>query len=95
MEQIKRLKGHTGDVYAIEVAQEDSILRFGNMISGGDYTIKTWNTEVGDAIRLTIAIRQALAIKPCKVTLDTSVALKCAVSVSFLDLGTRRFVPGI
>jgi hypothetical protein len=47
MEQTKRLKGHSGDVYAnpIEVAQDDTLLRFGNMISGGDYTIKTWNTE--------------------------------------------------
>lgn len=47
MEQTKKLKGHTGDVYAIEAAQDDSMLRFGNMISGGDYTIKTWNTETG------------------------------------------------
>jgi hypothetical protein len=46
MEQTKRLKGHAGDVYAIEVAQDDAMLRFGNMLSGGDYTIKTWNTEV-------------------------------------------------
>jgi WD40 repeat protein len=46
VEQSKRLKGHSGDVYAIEIAQDDTLLRFGNMVSGGDYTIKTWNTEV-------------------------------------------------
>ena len=48
MEQTRRLKGHSGDVYAIEVAPDDAMIRFGNMISGGDYTIKTWNTEVCD-----------------------------------------------
>lgn len=51
MEQTKRLKGHSGDVYAIEVAQDDAMLRFGNMISGGDYTIKAWNTEVHTHIK--------------------------------------------
>ncbi|KAJ3301890.1 hypothetical protein HDV03_000257 [Kappamyces sp. JEL0829] len=47
MEQTRRLKGHNGDVYAIEVLQDDSFLRFGNMVSGGDYVIKTWNADTG------------------------------------------------
>jgi WD40 repeat protein len=46
VDQSKRLKGHTGDVYALELFCDDNVRRFGNMISGGDYSLRTWKSEV-------------------------------------------------
>ncbi|KAI8911832.1 WD40-repeat-containing domain protein, partial [Gorgonomyces haynaldii] len=45
VEQSKRLKGHTGDVYALELFQEDNTRRYGTMISGGDYSLRSWKSE--------------------------------------------------
>ncbi|KAI8929759.1 WD40-repeat-containing domain protein [Entophlyctis helioformis] len=48
VEQVKRLKAHTGDVYALElITDPENHRRVGGMVSGGDYTIRTWNTELG------------------------------------------------
>ena len=47
MDQNKRIKGHTGDVYAIELFADDKVRRYGTMVSGGDYSIKTWKAELG------------------------------------------------
>ena len=47
VEQTKKLKGHSGDVYALELlADGGNSQRLGNLVSGGDYTLKTWNIEV-------------------------------------------------
>ncbi|KAH9263510.1 hypothetical protein BASA83_013087 [Batrachochytrium salamandrivorans] len=41
-----KLKAHTGDVYALELLHDpDNIRRIDNLVSGGDYTIRTWNTD--------------------------------------------------
>jgi WD40 repeat protein len=41
MEQTKRIKGHTGDVYALEIITDET--RYGSLASGGDYSVKTWD----------------------------------------------------
>ena len=46
VEQIKKIKGHIGDVYALELTLDESLARFGNLVSGGDYTVRTWNLNV-------------------------------------------------
>jgi WD40 repeat protein len=46
MEQIKKMKGHAGDVYALELMPDDGFSRHGGLASGGDYSIKTWNLAV-------------------------------------------------
>ncbi|KAJ3257160.1 hypothetical protein HK103_004858 [Boothiomyces macroporosus] len=51
VDQIRRLKGHSGDVYALEATTEDVLHRTGNLVSGGDYSIKTWNTETGTVMQ--------------------------------------------
>lgn len=45
VDQAKRLKAHTGDVYALELFSEDNIRRFGHIVSGGDYSLKTWKSD--------------------------------------------------
>lgn len=78
MEQTRRLKGHSGDVYAIEVAPDDAMIRFGNMISGGDYTIKTWNTEVCHHLSILVADNFSPIIKDwnCKPYITRSYRLR-------------------
>jgi WD40 repeat protein len=44
VDQQKRLKGHTGDVYALQVCQDD--LRH-QLLTAGDYTLKVWNMDTG------------------------------------------------
>ncbi|KAJ3271099.1 hypothetical protein HDV01_007036 [Terramyces sp. JEL0728] len=51
VDQIKRLKGHSGDVYALEATSDDVLHRAGNLVSGGDYSIKTWNTDTGNVMQ--------------------------------------------
>jgi WD40 repeat protein len=46
VDQIKKMKGHVGDVYALELTLDESLARFGNLVSGGDYTVRTWNLNV-------------------------------------------------
>jgi WD40 repeat protein len=46
VEQVRRIKGHSGDVYALEFGTSEERHRQGNLVSGGDYTIKTWNSDV-------------------------------------------------
>lgn len=47
VDQTKRLKGHGGDVYAIELFRDENVRRYGTMISGGDYSLRSWKSEPG------------------------------------------------
>jgi WD40 repeat protein len=47
MEQTGTIKGHSGDVYALELTVDDGLAKHGNLVSAGDYTIKTWHTSSG------------------------------------------------
>jgi WD40 repeat protein len=46
MDQIRKIKAHAGDVYALELLIDDDQRRTNFMLSGGDYSLKLWNTEV-------------------------------------------------
>jgi WD40 repeat protein len=47
VDQSRRIKGHTGDVYAVELFQGENIRKYGMMISGGDYSVRSWKSESG------------------------------------------------
>ncbi|EGF76549.1 hypothetical protein BATDEDRAFT_30887 [Batrachochytrium dendrobatidis JAM81] len=50
VDQIKKLKAHTGDVYALELLHDaENLRRIGTFVSGGDYTIRTWNKDLSTA----------------------------------------------
>ena len=46
MDQIKKVKAHSGDVYALEILVDEDLKRTGLLLTGGDYTLKLWNSEV-------------------------------------------------
>jgi hypothetical protein len=48
VEQCKKIKAHTGDVYALELIVDEASGRAGSLISGGDYTLKLWNVGKQD-----------------------------------------------
>ena len=45
MDQIKKIKAHDGDVYAISIVQDEQ-KKYNSMVSAGDHCLKLWNTEV-------------------------------------------------
>ncbi|KAI8853143.1 WD40-repeat-containing domain protein, partial [Chytridium lagenaria] len=50
VKQTKTLNAHTADVYALELLPASplpEITALGNMVSAGDYTLRTWNVENG------------------------------------------------
>ncbi|RKO93829.1 WD40-repeat-containing domain protein, partial [Blyttiomyces helicus] len=46
VDQTRKLHSHTADVYALELLLEPD-KRYGMLVSGGDYTVRSWNIEQG------------------------------------------------
>ena len=45
MDQVRKIKAHEGNVYALSIALDDQ-KKFNSIISAGDHCLKLWNTEV-------------------------------------------------
>ncbi|KAI8812065.1 WD40-repeat-containing domain protein [Cladochytrium replicatum] len=45
--QVTRLRGHSADVYCLEILPEPDKRLSGQLVSGGDYTLRLWNLETG------------------------------------------------
>jgi WD40 repeat protein len=45
VDQSRRLRGHSGDVYSIELFTGENTRRYGSLVSAGDYSLRTWKND--------------------------------------------------